>query len=114
MFETSLCLGVRAAYWGMIDNGRITQATSTLLIQSIDEAVDLIIDEPLCDWNILKAHVHFPRYYRFLQMTFFPSKLVTHFMVERLVSACYICTAFLRAHRIARTQLHEFFGMHLP
>ncbi|XXG72695.1 hypothetical protein AAC387_Pa07g1736 [Persea americana] len=102
--------GVRAAYWGMIDNGRITQATSTLLIQSIDEAVDLIIDVPLCDWNILKAHVHFPRYYRFLQMTFFPSKLVTHFMVERLVSACYICTAFLRAHRIARTQLHEFFG----
>eukprot|EP00268_Persea_americana_P013267 TRINITY_DN15789_c0_g1_i4.p1 TRINITY_DN15789_c0_g1~~TRINITY_DN15789_c0_g1_i4.p1 ORF type:complete len:542 (+),score=89.32 TRINITY_DN15789_c0_g1_i4:146-1771(+) len=104
--------GVRAAYWGMIDNGRITQATSTLLIQSIDEAVDLIIDEPLCDWNILKAHVHFPRYYRFLQMTFFPSKLVTHFMVERLVSACYICTAFLRAHRIARTQLHEFFGIY--
>ncbi|RWR84945.1 sodium/hydrogen exchanger 8 [Cinnamomum micranthum f. kanehirae] len=49
--------GVRAAYWGMIDSGRITQATSTLLIQSIDEAVDLIIDEPLCDWNILKAHV---------------------------------------------------------
>jgi uncharacterized protein with HEPN domain len=31
-------------------------------------------------------------------------------IVERLESACYISSAFLRAHRIARQQLHIFLG----
>ncbi|XP_042481679.1 sodium/hydrogen exchanger 8-like isoform X2 [Macadamia integrifolia] len=101
--------GVQAAYWGMLDEGRITQATANLLMQSVDEGTDLV-HEPLCDWKGLKAHVHFPNYHRFLHMSIFPRKLATYFTVERLESACYICAAFLRAHRIARTQLHEFIG----
>ncbi|KAK8655695.1 hypothetical protein V6N13_108266 [Hibiscus sabdariffa] len=40
----------------------------------------------------------------------FPQKLITYFTVERLENACCICVAFLRAHRIARRQLHEFIG----
>ena len=81
---------------------------------SVEEAMDLASHEPLCDWKGLKANVHFPNYYKFLQSSMFPPKLVTYFTVERLESACYICAAFLRAHRIARQQLHDFIGNCLP
>ncbi|MQL85489.1 hypothetical protein Taro_018016, partial [Colocasia esculenta] len=102
--------GVQAAYWGMLEEGRINQGTASLLMQSVDEAMDLISDQPLCDWKDLKSYVHFPTYYRFLQFTHVPQRLVTYFTVQRLESACYICAAFLRAHRIARRQLHGFIG----
>ncbi|XP_062172474.1 sodium/hydrogen exchanger 8 [Alnus glutinosa] len=102
--------GVQAAYWGMLDEGRITQTTANLLMQSVDEALDLVSHESLCDWKGLKANVHFPSYYRLLQTSICPQKLVTYFIVERLESACYICAAFLRAHRIAQRQLHDFIG----
>ncbi|OVA16560.1 Cyclic nucleotide-binding domain [Macleaya cordata] len=102
--------GVQAAYWGMLDEGRIAQTTANILIQSVDEAIDLVSHEALCDWKGLKSHVHFPSYYKVLQMSICPRKLTTYFTVDRLESACYICAAFLRAHRIARRQLHDFIG----
>ncbi|KAL8157682.1 sodium/hydrogen exchanger 8-like [Apium graveolens] len=102
--------GVQAAYWGMLEEGRITQTIANLLMQSVDEALDRVSQEPLSDWKGLKENVHFPNYYKFLQSGMFPQKLVTYFTAERLESACYICAAFLRAHRIARQQLHEFIG----
>nr|AVA17733.1 SOS1-like protein 1 [Populus grandidentata] len=102
--------GVQAAYWGMLDEGRIAQTTANILMQSVDEAIDLASHEPLCDWKGLQSNVHFPNYYKFLQASIFPQKMVTYFTVERLESACYICAAFLRAHRIARRQLHDFIG----
>ncbi|KAK4597004.1 hypothetical protein RGQ29_014858 [Quercus rubra] len=102
--------GVQAAYWGMLDEGRITQNTANILMQSVDEALDLVSDEPLCDWKGLKANVHFPSYYKLLQTRIIPQKLVMYFTVERLEFQCYICAAFLRAHRIARRQLHDFIG----
>ncbi|KAK4851483.1 hypothetical protein QYF36_015608 [Acer negundo] len=102
--------GVQAAYWGMLDEGRITQNIANLLMQSVDEAMDLAANEPLCDWKGLKDNVNFPNYYKVLQTNMFPQKLVTYFTVERLESACYICAAFLRAHRIAQQQLHDFIG----
>ncbi|KAL2343567.1 hypothetical protein Fmac_004852 [Flemingia macrophylla] len=102
--------GVQAAYWEMLDEGRIFQTTANILMLSVEEAIDLASSEPLCDWKGLKANVHFPNYYKFLQSSMFPPKLVTYFTVERLESACYICAAFLRAHRIARQQLHDFIG----
>ncbi|KAL6543894.1 Son of sevenless 1 [Orobanche gracilis] len=102
--------GVQAAYWVMLDEGRITQTTANLLMRSVDEAIDLISHEALCDWKGLKSYVKMPNYYKFLQSSVVPPKLVTYFTVERLESACYICAAFLRAHRIARQQLHDFIG----
>ncbi|CAN6675331.1 unnamed protein product [Malus baccata var. baccata] len=102
--------GVQAAYWNMLDEGRITQSTANILMQSVDESIDLVSREPLCDWKGLKAHVRFPNYYKFLQTSIFPQKLVTYLTVERLESACYICASFLRAHRIARQELHDFIG----
>ncbi|XP_020547393.1 sodium/hydrogen exchanger 7 isoform X2 [Sesamum indicum] len=102
--------GVQAAYWVMLDEGRINQTTANLLMQSVDEAIDLVSDEALCDWRGLKSYVNIPNHYKFLQSSIVPQKLVTYFTVERLEAACYICAAFLRAHRIARQQLHDFIG----
>ncbi|KAG8092775.1 hypothetical protein GUJ93_ZPchr0012g21853 [Zizania palustris] len=61
--------GVQAAYWGMLEEGRITQATTNILMRSVDEAMDLVPGQPLCDWKGLRSNVHFPNYYRFLQMS---------------------------------------------
>ncbi|XP_034911302.1 sodium/hydrogen exchanger 7 isoform X6 [Populus alba] len=102
--------GVQAAYWGMLDEGRIMQTTAIILMQSVDEAIDLAAHECLCDWKGLQSNVHFPSYYKFLQASICPQRMVAYFTVERLESACYICAAFLRAHRIARRQLHDFIG----
>uniref|UniRef100_A0A6M2ENP4 Cyclic nucleotide-binding domain-containing protein n=1 Tax=Populus davidiana TaxID=266767 RepID=A0A6M2ENP4_9ROSI len=102
--------GVQAAYWGMLDEGRIMQTTATILMQSVDEAIDLAAHECLCDWKGLQSNVHFPSYYKFLQASILPQRMVAYFTVGRLESACYICAAFLRAHRIARRQLHDFIG----
>ncbi|CAF2083156.1 unnamed protein product [Brassica napus] len=102
--------GVQAAYWEMLDDGRITQGTANVLMQSVDEALDLVSTESLCDWRSLKPCVRFPKYYKFLQSRIIPRKLVSYLIVERLESACYISSAFLRAHRIARQQLRGFLG----
>ncbi|XP_057777702.1 sodium/hydrogen exchanger 8 isoform X3 [Salvia miltiorrhiza] len=102
--------GVQAAYWVMLDEGRINQTTANLLMRSVDEALDLVSHEALCDWKGLKSYVNIPNHYKFFQSSIVSQKLVTYFTVERLESACYICAAFLRAHRIAREQLHEFIG----
>ncbi|KZV31393.1 sodium/hydrogen exchanger plant [Dorcoceras hygrometricum] len=102
--------GVQAAYWVMLDKGRITQTTANLLMLSVDEAVDRVSYEALCDWKGLKSYVNIPEYSKFLQSSIIPQRLATLFAVERLETSCYICAAFLRAHRIARQQLHDFIG----
>ncbi|MED6138806.1 Son of sevenless 1 [Stylosanthes scabra] len=102
--------GVQAAYWEMLDEGRISQTTANILMLSVEEAIDLASHEPLCDWKGLKTNVHFPNYYKFLQSSMLPPKLVKFFTVSRLESACNICAAFLSAHRVARQQLHDFIG----
>lgn len=102
--------GVQAAYWEMLHEGRIPQTIANLLMQSVEEAIDVVSHTPLCDWKGLRSYVNIPNYYKFLQTSFAPRKLVTYFTVERLESACYICAGFLRAHRTARQQLDEFIG----
>ncbi|PHT24893.1 Sodium/hydrogen exchanger 8 [Capsicum baccatum] len=102
--------GVQAAYWEMLNEGRIPQTVANLLMLSLEEAIDVVSHEPLCDWKGLRSYVHIPNYFKFLQTSFVPRKLVTYFSVERLESACYICAGFLRAHRTARQQLNEFIG----
>uniref|UniRef100_A0A453AV02 Cation/H+ exchanger domain-containing protein n=1 Tax=Aegilops tauschii subsp. strangulata TaxID=200361 RepID=A0A453AV02_AEGTS len=77
---------------------------------NVDEAMDLVSSRPLCDWNSLQSNVYFPSYYRFLSASMLPQSFITYFTVQRLESGCYICAAFLRAHRIARRQLQDFLG----
>ncbi|KAG6396813.1 hypothetical protein SASPL_142970 [Salvia splendens] len=43
--------GVQAAYWIMLDEGRINPTTANLLMRSVDEALDLVSHEALCDWK---------------------------------------------------------------
>ena len=105
--------GVQATYWEMLDEGRISEVTANILMQSVDEALDQV-STTLCDCRGLKPHVNFPNYYNFLHSKVVPRKLVTYFAVERLESACYISAAFLRAHTIARQQLYDFLGMYNP
>nr|XP_043608421.1 sodium/hydrogen exchanger 8-like [Erigeron canadensis] len=102
--------GLQAAYWRMLVEGNINQSTAKILMQSVDEALDLVSYKPLCDWNGLKANVDFPNYYNLLQTSWLPHKLEVYVTVKRLESACYISAAFLRAHRIAQKQLHDFSG----
>ncbi|KQJ88386.1 hypothetical protein BRADI_4g17381v3, partial [Brachypodium distachyon] len=75
-----------------------------------DEAMDLVASGSICDWNGLRSKVRLPSYYRFLSMSRLPQRLIKYFTVKRLESGCYICAAFLRAHRIARRQLQDFLG----
>lgn len=96
----------------MLDEGRISESTANILMRSVDEALDRVSTESLCDWRGLKEHVKFPGYYNFLHSKLIPGKLVIYFAVERLESACYISAAFLRAHTIARQQLYDFIGMY--
>ncbi|KAG9443984.1 hypothetical protein H6P81_015324 [Aristolochia fimbriata] len=100
---------VQAAYWAMLEEGRVNKRAASLLLQSVDNAIDMT-GKSLCDWDDLKSHIRFPSYYNFLQMSFWPKKLVMSFMVERLEIVCYICAAFLRAHGFARTNLQKFIG----
>ncbi|CAN4087562.1 unnamed protein product [Withania somnifera] len=99
---------LNAAYWDMLNEARIPQTIANLLMQSVEEAIDVVSHEPLCDWRGLRSYDNIPSYYKFLQTSFVPRKLVTYFTVERLESACYICAGFLRVHRTARQQLNEF------
>ncbi|KAF9602831.1 hypothetical protein IFM89_031691 [Coptis chinensis] len=50
----------------------VVELARALGMMTVDEAMDLVSHKTLCDWNGLKAHVHFPR----------------------LESACYICLRF--------------------
>lgn len=103
-------LGVQAAYREMLVDGRIKQYSANILMQSVDGALDLVFYGPLSDWNGLKANVYFPNYYKFLQTSWLPKKLVTYLMIGRLEFACSVSAVFLHAHRVARQQLHKFIG----
>ncbi|KAL3682883.1 hypothetical protein R1sor_000905 [Riccia sorocarpa] len=103
--------GVQAAYWEMLDEGRITRTSATLLMQSVDESLDQVArHEPVTDWNGLKPYVHFPHYLKWRSSSLLPHRLLSYFSVVRLELGCYIAAAFLRAHRQARRQLREFIG----
>uniref|UniRef100_M8BQ08 Sodium/hydrogen exchanger 7 n=1 Tax=Aegilops tauschii TaxID=37682 RepID=M8BQ08_AEGTA len=47
--------GVQAAYRGMLEEGRITQSTTNILMRFVDEAKDLVSSQPLCNWKVLGA-----------------------------------------------------------
>ncbi|KAL2611522.1 hypothetical protein R1flu_023214 [Riccia fluitans] len=102
--------GVQAAYWEMLDEGRITRTSAALLMQSVDESLDLVArHKPMMDWKGLQPHVHFPDYLKW-SSSMLPQRLLSYLSVVRLELGCYIAAAFLRAHRQARRQLREFIG----
>ncbi|KAG0575636.1 hypothetical protein KC19_5G019200 [Ceratodon purpureus] len=106
--------GVQAAYWSMLEEGRITQTAALLLMQSVDEALDQVENHSvLPDWEGLRSHVRFPRYLKYLSWrstSLLSRRASTFFLVQRLELACYIAAAFLRAHRMTRNHLRDFIG----
>ncbi|KAL9685164.1 hypothetical protein QQ045_022611 [Rhodiola kirilowii] len=107
---TCLLIVLHASYLTMLNEGKINWTIANVMIRSVDEATDMALQGVLCDWEILKALVQFPRYYSFLQSIPCMQKLAIDLAVQRLQSACYICVAFLQGHKIARSQLLEFIG----
>lgn len=111
--DTRLLLlnGVQVAYWRMVGERKMTQTAFSLLMQSIDEAIDMVdSDNRLLDWQRLEAPVKFPHQFLCLQIEHLPQKLARLVTVAKLRVAYDICAAFIRAHRIARRQLRNFIG----
>ncbi|KAG0600449.1 hypothetical protein M758_11G035100 [Ceratodon purpureus] len=106
--------GVQAAYWNMLEEGRITRTAAHILMQSVDHALDKVVHHAvLQDWEGLGPYVSFPRYLRYLSWrsnSFLPKRLSTFFLLQQLELACYISAAFLRAHRMTRNHLRGFIG----
>lgn len=68
--------GVQVAYWTMPREGRITQTATILLMQSIDEAIDMVDSpETLHDWEWLEAYALSPNYFKYLQMRSLSQKI---------------------------------------
>ncbi|KAH7444411.1 hypothetical protein KP509_02G077100 [Ceratopteris richardii] len=106
--------GVQAAYWTMVEKGRVSQASALILMQSVDEALDAVMkNRTLSDWKGLDPHVRFPSYLRYLWLRnsrIIPRRFLNFLVAERVEFGCIISAAFLRAHRSARCQLREFIG----
>uniref|UniRef100_A0A7N0T9D4 Cyclic nucleotide-binding domain-containing protein n=1 Tax=Kalanchoe fedtschenkoi TaxID=63787 RepID=A0A7N0T9D4_KALFE len=101
---------LRASYLRMLNEGKINWTTANALIRSIDEATDLASLGVLCDWEILKSQIQFPRYIGYLQSTPCMQKLAINLAAKRLQSACHTSVAFVEGHKIARSLLVEFLG----
>ncbi|XP_024361415.1 sodium/hydrogen exchanger 8 isoform X2 [Physcomitrium patens] len=112
--RTRFLNGLQAAYWNMLDEGRITQTAALILMQSIDEALDKVKHHTaLQDWEGLRPHIHFPgylKYFSWRSTSVLPRRASTYFLIQQLELACYIAAAFLRAHRMTRNHLRDFIG----
>lgn len=97
----------------MLDDGWLTQITAYFLMGSVDDAMDSVSREPLCDWKCLKVQIDFRNDYKCFGIGIFPQKLVNYLTIEKLKFAYYTCSAFLQAHKIARRKIQEYMGIYL-
>ncbi|XP_056165022.1 sodium/hydrogen exchanger 8-like isoform X1 [Syzygium oleosum] len=109
---TRVCFlrGAQAVYKRMLDDGWLTQITAYFLMGSVDDAMDSVSREPLCDWKCLKVQIDFRNDYKCFGIGIFPQKLVNYLTIEKLKFAYYTCSAFLQAHKIARRKIREYMG----
>ncbi|XP_069153169.1 sodium/hydrogen exchanger 8-like isoform X3 [Solanum lycopersicum] len=99
----------RETYWSTFNEGRITESSISVLMESIDEAIDLAT-QGLHDWNYISTHLKFPGYYRFFSTSVCPPRLTRWLVLKKLQDSCHICSAFIHAHRIARQLLLDYTG----
>ncbi|XP_059308994.1 sodium/hydrogen exchanger 7-like isoform X3 [Lycium ferocissimum] len=99
----------REAYWSTFNEGRITKSTISVLMESVDEAIDLAT-QGLHDWNYISTRLKFPGYYKFFSISVCPSRLTRWFVLKKLQDSCHICSAFIHAQRIARQLLLDYTG----
>ncbi|CAI7743662.1 unnamed protein product [Closterium sp. NIES-54] len=104
--------GVQAAYWSMLEEGRVNQTAAMLLMQAVAEAVDLTTEQHrLCLWAAMRPHVRMPRFFRALHRSLrpiLPQRALNWVTVDRLELAASMSAAYIRALRQTRQQLREF------
>ncbi|CAI5938932.1 unnamed protein product [Closterium sp. NIES-64] len=104
--------GVQAAYWSMLEEGRVNQTAAMLLMQAVAEAVDLTTQQRrLLLWKALEPHVCMPRYLRLFHRRLrrlLPQRALNWVTVDRLELAASMSAAYIRALRNARQQLRDF------
>ncbi|CAI5478764.1 unnamed protein product [Closterium sp. Yama58-4] len=104
--------GVQAAYWSMLEEGRVNQTAAMLLMQAVAEAVDLTTQQRrLLLWKALEPHVRMPRYLRLIHRRLrklLPQRVLNWVTVDRLELAASMSAAYIRALRHARQQLRDF------
>ncbi|CAI5988173.1 unnamed protein product [Closterium sp. NIES-65] len=104
--------GVQAAYWSMLEEGRVNQTAAMLLMQAVAEAVDLTTQQRrLLLWKALEPHVCMPRYLRLFHRRLrrlLPQRALNWVTVDRLELAASMSAAYIRALRHARQQLRDF------
>ncbi|CAI5517513.1 unnamed protein product [Closterium sp. Naga37s-1] len=104
--------GVQAAYWSMLEEGRVNQTAAMLLMQAVAEAVDLTSEQHrLCLWAAMRPHVRMPRFFRALHRSLrpiLPQRALNWVTVDRLELAASMSAAYIRALRQTRQQLREF------
>ncbi|CAI5491589.1 unnamed protein product [Closterium sp. Naga37s-1] len=104
--------GVQAAYWSMLEEGRVNQTAAMLLMQAVAEAVDLTTQQRrLLLWKALEPHVRMPRYLRLFHRRLrrlLPQRALNWVTVDRLELAASMSAAYIRALRHARQQLRDF------
>ncbi|GAQ89279.1 Na+/H+ antiporter [Klebsormidium nitens] len=102
--------GVQAAYWDLLDQDRLSQVETRILIESVDCGLD--DEDALGDWDELRPYVRVPPWLRFLQSIRrnnpYVNALVNRLVVCSLERACALAAGYLRAHHTARNQLQEF------
>ncbi|KAJ8562759.1 hypothetical protein K7X08_031211 [Anisodus acutangulus] len=99
----------REAYWSTFNEGRIIESTISVLMESVDEAIDLAT-QGLHDWNYISTRLKFPGYYKLFSTSVCPPRLTRWFVLKKLQDSCHICSAFIHAHRIARQLLLDYTG----
>jgi len=109
LFAFGFATATREAYWSTFNEGRITESSISVLMESIDEAIDLTT-QGLHDWNYISTRLKFPGYYKFFSTSVCPPRLTRWCVLKKLQDSCHICSAFIHAHRIARQLLLDYTG----
>lgn len=109
LFAFGFATATRETYCSTFNEGRITESSISVLMESIDEAIDLAT-QGLHDWNYISTHLKFPGYYRFFSTSVCPPRLTRWLVLKKLQDSCHICSAFIHAHRIARQLLLDYTG----
>ncbi|PHT53160.1 hypothetical protein CQW23_07622 [Capsicum baccatum] len=107
--ELGSLLSTRAAYWSTFNEGRITESTISVLMESIEEAIDLA-NWGLHDWNYISTRLKFTGYYKFFSTRVCPPWLPRWLHLKKLQDSCHTCPAFIHSHRIARQLLLDYTG----
>eukprot|EP00898_Chlorokybus_atmophyticus_P000417 jgi/Chlat1/1376/Chrsp119S01786 len=106
---------LKAAYWTMLEEGRLRRRDTIMLNQAVDVALDQI-DTPLDDWEELKGFAsRVPKWVlalkhsAWVRRSWLVSKIAHGLMFGRLESAMTVCAGFVWGHAVARVEMENFF-----